>query len=304
MIGAVKKRYFIPIWLKKIKTFSKDPIDEPVPSWIKKIDTTILATAYEVNETLRKPMRASETQIYIPHWLKKITEITEENDVMPMTSWMKNINIDIDNYNKLPEWLGRMHICENAKERFISEKATKCQPMMKWMKKIDVFEDGNLVEIPSWIQRIEVNTESKKYPELMQRRKSWMQWDDVEDLFGLGITENKSIVSCVSNLNMVKSLQSICETVLNVAVMVAACDMCSTDSKHQKKNVISNNKAISLRKRKFFNTTVSQINKKSKRDYKTNRKSMERRNKIPRKFARCQRRAPQNYSRMSGIRAC
>lgn len=298
MIKVVKKRHYIPIWLKKIKTFSKDPVDEPVPSWIKKIDTAILTTGNEVNETLGKPMVASETQIYIPHWLKKITEITEENDVMPMASWMKNVNIDIDNYNKLPEWMGRMNICENAKERFVLEKTTKYQPMMKRMKKIDVFEDRNLVEMPSWIQHMNVDTESKKYTDLIQRRKSWMQWDDVEDLFGLGITDR------VSNLNRVKSLQSICKNVLNVAVIVAACGVCSSDSKQETKNVISNNKAISLRKRKSFNTSVSQINKKSKRDYKTNRKSMERRNKTPQKFVRCQRRAPQNYSRMSGIRAC
>ena len=298
MIKTVKKRHYIPIWLKKIKTFSKDPVDEPVPSWIKKIDTAILTTANEVNETLGKPMIASDTQTYIPHWLKKITEITEENDVMLMASWMKNVNIDIDNYNKLPEWMGRMNICENAKERFVLEKTTKYQPMMKRMKKIDVFEDRNLVEMPSWIQHMNIDTESKKYTELIQRRKSWMQWDDVEDLFGLGITDR------VSNLNMVKSLQSICKNVLNVAVIVAACGVCSSDSKQETKNVISNNKAISLRKRKSFNTSVSQINKKSKRDYKTNRKSVERRNKTPQKFVRCQRRAPQNYSRMSGIRAC
>ena len=298
MIKVVKKRHYIPIWLKKIKTFSKDPVDEPVPSWIKKIDTAILTTANEENETLGKPMIASETQIYIPHRLKKITEITEENDVMLMASWMKNVNIDIDNYNKLPEWMGRMNICENAKERFVLEKTTKYQPMMKRMKKIDVFEDRNLVEMPSWIQHMNVDTESKKYTDLIQRRKSWMQWDDVEDLFGLGITDR------VSNLNMVKSLQSICKNVLNVAVIVAACGVCSSDSKQETKNVISNNKAISLRKRKSFNTSVSQINKKSKRDYKTNRKSVERRNKTPQKFVRCQRRAPQNYSRMSGIRAC
>ena len=217
---------------------------------------------------------------------------------MLMASWMKNVNTDIDNYNKLPEWMGRMNICENAKERFVLEKTTKYQPMMKRMKKIDVFEDRNLVEMPSWIQHMNIDTESKKYTELIQRRKSWMQWDDVEDLFGLGITDR------VSNLNMVKSLQSICKNVLNVAVIVAACDVCSSDSKQQMKDVISNNRAISLRKRKFFNTSVSQINKKSKRDYKTNRKSMERRNKTPQKFVRCQRRAPQNYSRMSGIRAC
>ena len=309
MKKAVKKRHYIPIWLKKIKTFSKDPVEEPVPSWIKKIDTAILTTANEVNETLGKPMIASDTQTYIPHWLKKITEITEENgvmpmtswmknDVVPMTSWMKNINIDIDNYNKLPEWLGRMNICQNAKKRFILEKTTKYQPMMKRMEKIDIFKDRNFVEIPSWIQHMNVDTESKKCTELIQRRKSWMQWDDVEDLFGLGITDR------VSNLNMVKSMQSICKNVLNVAVIVAACDVCSSDSKQQMKDVISNNRAISLRKRKFFNTSVSQINKKSKRDYKTNRKSMERRNKTPQKFVRCQRRAPQNYSRMSGIRAC
>ena len=325
IIEAVKKRHFIPIWLKKIKTFSRDPVDEPVPSWIKKIDTAIVTSGNEVNETLEKPLISSETRTYIPHWLKRIegfskdpiddpvpswvkkidsTILSEENDVIPMTPWMKNINVDIDNYKKLPEWLDHTNICENAKERFIWEKRTKYQPLMKWMKKIDVFEDRNLVQIPSWIQRIEVDIESNKYAQLKQRRKSWMQWDDVEDFFGNGITESKSLVSRVSNLNMVKSLKSICETVLNVAVIVAACDVCSADSKQQMKKVISNNKAISLRKRKYLNTPISQINKKSKHDYKTNKKSMERRNKAPQKFVRHQRRAPQNYSRMSGIRAC
>jgi len=268
VITALHTKHYVPIWMKKIKTFSKDKIEQNVPVWLQNIDMNLF------NDT--KPFVPDVQHFVVPEWLR-------------------NINIDIDQYNKLPSWLGRIDVCETPKLE-MREEISNITLCPSWMQRIDVFEDGNENTESSVLTCSNVTKQN-------ERRSSWIQWEDVEIIFQAGLTESNSFSRPVTTTQMhtVRSIKSLCESVMNIAVIVAACEVCVTNND----NVTpKSNTKVSRKRHNASILSPRALKRKMKYSLKTNKGSQQRRNHGVSKVNRHQKRSPQTFSKMGGIRAC
>ncbi|XP_057293846.1 uncharacterized protein LOC130622404 [Hydractinia symbiolongicarpus] len=238
----------------------------------------------------------SEVTYHMPGWMSKI-DVFDEDEVQ-MTN-----KIDF------PNWIRKIDVFEEAERKTRSE-VVKRHKFPSWMTQIDMFdtEQGEeLKTVPSWNQhyvsredicRLEVRGK-KLAPEVMNACQ-WMEFLDIQS--ETEATEvclrSRGDVDCHPGVNwcnpqpVLKKIQSVCESMMNAAVLIATYDACSP-------TIVP---AV-YQKRKWFFKNFGNIRKKMKATVKKNKKWLRRQNEVTKLSTRRRKHAPKNFSGRQGMRA-
>jgi len=283
----------------------------------------------EVSEKSEDDVQIIAVKHYIPEWLSKI-DVFDHYHKVPR--FMKNIDATIftdtiENESSIPEWMQKLDVIQMGTKKSKHE-------ISAWMKKIDIYDYSvkDCYEVPSWLRRINLCEENFDMPypdfynwihrselfrdyslhEVLER----CQWDELmHNPMEQVIHEPRDWLQCV-HMNdwynpkpLVRSVQKVCESMMSVAVFVAACDIC-TSAKNRRCSVsstVSENSSVTrVSQKQKASSTMSTVDveRKKRTSIKKNKAWLKRLNASPKVSQRKSKYLPTRFSRKGGIRAC
>ena len=274
-LKIIEVRYHVPKWMSRmdvVEHFNKLPV------WMRRIDNTLFDDHIEQNP----PIKHEEA---IVPWMRKIDILEDSNDKKEykVPEWLRKIdlfdNVDQEKIKAVPLWLQRIHDDDEHEEKDVNYLAS-------WMRRLDVFREetsDDVFQAYQWMEIMETPSNiEKSTPKMWLKKLSHHQW-----------------------CNPRSSLTKVCQSMVSVAALIAACDVCACASPNiSVPNQIQCNTVSSekITKKKFLNMSKVDAGKKKRSAMKKNKSWLRRQNTVNTFSMRKRKHAPTKFSGRGGVR--